>query len=41
MRGAYLGLSREATMEQDTPQDALFRLWGGKVERLACVPVAA
>ncbi|KQW70876.1 hypothetical protein ASE17_18635 [Phenylobacterium sp. Root77] len=41
MRGAYQGLSRQATMEQDTPQDALFRLWGGNVERLACAPVAA
>ena len=41
MRGAYQGLSREATMQQDTPQDALFRLWDGTVERLACAPVAA
>ncbi|WP_312165080.1 histidine phosphatase family protein [Phenylobacterium sp.] len=41
MRGAYQGLSREETLEQDTPQDALFRLRGGKVERLACAPVAA
>ena len=41
MRGAYLGLSREATMAQDTPQDAIFRLTGGAVDRLACAPVAA
>ncbi len=41
MRGAYLGLSREETLGQDTPQDAIFRLTGGAVHRLACVPVPA
>jgi probable phosphoglycerate mutase len=41
MRGAYLGLSQEETLEQDTPQDAIFRLAGGAVDRLPCAPVAA
>lgn len=41
MRGAYLGLSREETLAQDTPQDAIFRLAGGAVDRLPCAPVAA
>ncbi|MGH6997838.1 MAG: histidine phosphatase family protein [Phenylobacterium sp.] len=41
MRGAYLGLSQEETLGQDTPQDAIFRLAGGAVDRLPCAPVAA
>lgn len=41
MRGAYLGLSREETLGQEMPQDAVFRLAGGQVERLDCAPVAA
>ena len=41
MRGAYLGLSRDETLGQDTPQDAIFRLSGGVVDRLTCAPVAA
>ena len=40
LRGAYLGLSSQATLIQDTPQDAIFRLTAGRVERLACRPVA-
>jgi broad specificity phosphatase PhoE len=40
LRGAYLGLSSQATLIQDTPQDAIFRLSGGRVERLACPRVA-
>ena len=34
-------LSREETLAQDTPQDAIFRLAGGAVDRLPCAPVAA
>jgi len=40
LRGAYLGLSSQATLIQDTPQDAIFRLTEGRVERLPCRPVA-
>lgn len=39
LRGAYAGLSRAEVMAQDVPQDAVFRLQGGAVERLACAPV--
>ncbi len=41
VRRAYLGLSPEATIAQDMPQDALFRLAGGQAERLDCRPVGA
>ncbi|MET0337692.1 MAG: histidine phosphatase family protein, partial [Caulobacter sp.] len=40
LRGAYGGLSRAEVVAQDTPQDAIFRLSGGRVERIACAPVA-
>jgi probable phosphoglycerate mutase len=36
VRGAYLGLSREETWAQDVPQDAVFRLASGAVERFDC-----
>lgn len=36
VRGAYLGLSREATWAQEVPQDAVFRLASGSVERIDC-----
>ena len=39
LRGAYAGLSRHDTMQQDVPQDAIFRLSGGTVERLECEAV--
>lgn len=39
LRGAYAGLSREALLAQDVPQDAIFRLRGGQVDRLDCEPV--
>lgn len=39
LRGAYAGLSREATLAQDVPQDALYRLHGGQIDRLDCEPV--
>ena len=38
--GAYAGLSREEVVALDTPQNAIFRLDGGVIERLACDPVA-
>ena len=40
LRGAYAGLSREQVISLDTPQDAIFRLSNGQVDRLACAPVA-
>ncbi len=39
LRGAYGGLTRAEVMAQDVPQDAIFRLHGGAMERLACAPV--
>ena len=39
LRGAYGGLTRTEVMAQDVPQDAIFRLRGGAMERLACAPV--
>ena len=41
LRGAYAGLSRTEVLAQDVPQDAIFRLMGGQVERLECEPVEA
>lgn len=41
VRRAYLGLSREEAFALDTPQDALFRLSGGAMERLTCPPAVA
>ncbi len=40
LRGLYAGLSREALLEQDVPQDAIYRLHGGKIERLDCAAVS-
>ncbi|WP_312165078.1 histidine phosphatase family protein [Phenylobacterium sp.] len=40
VRGAYLGLPRAETWAQDVPQDAVFRMASGAVERIDC-PVAA
>lgn len=39
LRGAYAGLSREAVLAQEVPQDALYRLRGGQIDRLDCEPV--
>lgn len=36
VRGAYLGLPRAETWAQDVPQDAVFRLANGAVERIDC-----
>jgi len=40
LRGTYSGLTRAAINAQDVPQDALFRLSGGALERFACVVVS-
>ncbi len=40
LRGLYAGLSKEETLRQDIPQDAIFRLAGGRIERIDCAPVA-
>jgi probable phosphoglycerate mutase len=40
IRAAYLGLGPEAAMDQPIPQDAVFRLHDGQVERIDCEPVA-
>ncbi|USQ98180.1 histidine phosphatase family protein [Caulobacter sp. RL271] len=39
LRGAYAGLPRERVICLDTPQDAIFRLSGGQIDRLDCAPV--
>lgn len=39
LRGAYAGLSRAEVIAQDTPQDAVFRLSGGQIDRFVCAPV--
>lgn len=38
-RGAYAGLDRQTTLAQDVPQDAIYRLQNGQIERLDCEPV--
>jgi len=38
-RGAYLGLSENEIRALDKPQDAIFRLAGGREERLDCPPL--
>jgi len=40
LRGAYAGLSRAEVIGQDIPQDAIFRLSNGQIDRLSCAPVA-
>jgi broad specificity phosphatase PhoE len=37
LRGLYLGLSKEGGLELEAPQDAIFRLSGGAVERVPCL----
>jgi probable phosphoglycerate mutase len=36
LRGAYAGLSRSDALMQDVPQDAVFRLARGAIERIDC-----
>lgn len=40
LRGAYAGLSREETLRLDIPQDAVFRLANGQIDRFDCEPLA-
>lgn len=39
LRGAYAGLGRQATLDQDVPQDAIYRLQNGQIDRLDCETV--
>jgi broad specificity phosphatase PhoE len=39
LRGAYAGLDRHATLAQDVPQDAIYRLQNGQIDRFDCEPV--
>jgi probable phosphoglycerate mutase len=39
LRGAYGKLSREQTLALDVPQDALYRLRAGQIDRFECEPV--
>ncbi len=41
LRGAYAGLSRSDTLDQDAPQDAIYQLHDGQLARIACEPVVA
>ncbi|WP_297511947.1 histidine phosphatase family protein [uncultured Caulobacter sp.] len=40
LRGLYAGLSKAETLAQDIPQDAVYRLKGGQIDRFDCAPVA-
>jgi probable phosphoglycerate mutase len=40
LRGLYGGLSRQAMLELDVPQDSVFRLAGGRIERIDCAAEA-
>ena len=39
LRGAYAGLPRERVLALDVPQDALYRLREGQIDRFDCEPV--
>jgi probable phosphoglycerate mutase len=39
LRGVYGGLDRDATNAQHVPQDAVFRLQNGQIDRFDCEPV--
>ena len=39
LRGAYAGLPREEVLALDVPQDALYRLRAGQIDRFDCEPV--
>jgi probable phosphoglycerate mutase len=41
LRGVYAGLSKAQTLAQDAPQDAVFRLSAGRLERLPCAATHA
>lgn len=38
LRGAFMGLSREALWDMEIPQDAVYRLANGSIERFDCEP---
>ena len=40
LRGAYAGLSKDDTLRQDIPQDAVYRLMAGQIDRFDCAPIA-
>ena len=39
LRGAYGRLARRETLNQDVPQDAIFRLLDGAIHRIDCEPI--
>ena len=39
MRGSYIGLSRDAMLDLEVPQDAVYRLQNGQIDRFDCEPV--
>lgn len=39
LRGAYASLLRGEVLELDVPQDALYRLYAGQIDRFDCAPV--
>ena len=39
LRGLYLGLDVEAALKLDSPQDAVFRMEGGRVEKIAALAI--
>jgi broad specificity phosphatase PhoE len=41
LRGLYGGFSRQAMLELDVPQDAVFRLADGRIERIDCPAVVS
>ena len=40
LRGLYGGLDMEATLALEIPQDAVYRLQNGQVDRFDCEPIA-
>jgi probable phosphoglycerate mutase len=41
LRGVYAGLGYEETVDQQVPQDAVFRLSAGQIDRFDCEPLEA
>ena len=41
LRGLYARMEPEAALKLDSPQDAVFRLAEGRIERIDCAPVSA
>lgn len=40
LRGAYAGLSKAQSLAQDIPQDAVYRMMAGQIDRFDCAPLA-